>query len=43
MSVLGGGCGSGSYIPPSAKDKLFLASTTTINFHCTFVYFYLKC
>ena len=31
MSVQGGGYGSG--IPPSAKDKLFLASTVTITFH----------
>ena len=33
LSVQGGGYGSG--IPPSAKDKLFLVSTVTINFHCT--------
>ena len=25
-------------IPPFAKDKLFLASTITINFHCTCVF-----
>ena len=33
MSVLGGGCGSG--IPLSAKDKLFLARSVTINLYCT--------
>ena len=31
MLKLGGGCGYN--IPPSAKDKVFLASTMTINFH----------
>ena len=30
MSILAGGC---RYIPPSAKEKVFLASTMTINFH----------
>ena len=40
MSVLGGGCGGGS--PASAKDKLFLASTITFNFHCTLYINYLN-
>ena len=26
------------YIPPSAKDKLFLVSTITVNFHCICVF-----